>query len=108
MSKQARRSGGVGSTGRRGRGRSPSLSTVQYTVRSVPAHVDKALRRKAQQGRKSLNEVLRDALIRDAEGTDVPERVYTDLDALVGLWVDVPGFDDAIQAQDRVDEALWR
>ena len=59
MGKQARRPGGFGSTGRRGRGRSP-------------------------------------------------ERVYTDLDALAGSWIDVPGFDDAIQAQDRVDEALWR
>ena len=107
MSKQARQPG-VGSTGRRGRGRSPSLPTVQYTVRSVPAHIDKALRRKAQQGRKSLNEVLRDALIRDAEGTDLPDRVYTDLDALVGVWTDVAGFDEAIQVQDRVDEALWR
>ena len=77
-------------------------------MRSVPAHVDKALRRKAEQGRKSLNVVLRDALIREAEGSDLPGRVYTDLDALVGAWVDVPGFDDAIQAQDRVDETLWR
>jgi hypothetical protein len=108
MRKQAKQPGRIGSTGRRGRGRSPAPPTVQYTVRSVPAHVDKALRRKAQRGRKSLNEVLRDALIREAEGTDLPERVYTDLDALVGSWVDVPGFDDAIRAQDRVDEALWR
>jgi len=30
--------------------------------------------------------------------------VYTDLDDLAGSWVDVPGFDEAIQAQDRVDE----
>jgi hypothetical protein len=108
MRKQARRATRIGSTGRRGRGGPPSPPTVQYTVRSVPAHVDKALRRKAQNGRKSLNEVLRDALIREAEGTDVPERVYTDLDALAGTWVDVPGFDDAIEAQDRVEEALWR
>ena len=93
---------------RRLRGRAPSSPTVQYTVRSVPAHVDKALRRKAQTGRMSLNEVLRAALIREAEGTDVPERVYTDLDALAGSWVEDPGFDAAIQAQDRVDEALWR
>ena len=77
-------------------------------MRSVPAHVDKALRRKADKERKSLNEVLRNALIREAEGTGLADRVYTDLDALVGSWVDVPGFDDAIQAQDRVDEALWR
>jgi hypothetical protein len=67
-----------------------------------------ALRRKAQQGRKSLNAVLRDALIREAEGANRPDRVYTDLDTLAGSWVDVPGFDDAIQAQDRVDKALWR
>ena len=106
MGKQARRPGGFGSTGRRGRG--PSPPTVQYTVRSVPAHIDKALRRKAQQARKSLSQVLRDALIQEAEGTELPERVYADLDALVGAWVDVPDFDDAIQVQDRVDEALWR
>jgi hypothetical protein len=56
----------------------------------------------------SLNEVLRAALIREAEGTDEPERVYSDLDALVGSWVDDPCFDAAIEAQDRVDETLWR
>jgi hypothetical protein len=39
---------------------------------------------------------------------DAPERVHSDLDALVGSWVDAPGFDDALAAQDRVDEALWR
>lgn len=81
---------------------------MQYTVRSVPAHVDKALRRKALEGRKSLNAVLRDALIKEADGPDLPGRVYADLDALAGSWVDVPGFDDAVGAQDQVDEALWR
>src|SRR2546430_1374516 len=105
MSKQAR--GSLKShRARRKRESAVSASAVQYTVRSVPAHVDKALRRKAQAGRMSLNEVLRAALIREAEGTDVPERVYSDLDALVGSWVDDPGFDAAIQAQDRIDEAL--
>ena len=106
MSKQARRSTRIRSAGRRGHASSPP--TVQYTVRSVPAHVDKALRRKAQEARKSLNEVLRDALVREAEGADVPGRVYTDLDVLAGSWVDVAGFDDVIRFQDRVDEALWQ
>lgn len=107
MRKQARGPSRIAAA-RRGRGSVVSASTVQYTVRSVPAHIDKALRRKAKSGRISLNEVLRAALIREAEGTDVPERVYSDLDALAGSWVDDPGFDAAIQAQDRVDEALWR
>ena len=108
MSKQAKRSTRTGSSERRRRRLAAVSPTVQYTVRSVPEHVDKALRRKAHKERKSLNEVLRSALIREAEGTDLPERVYTDLDALAGSWVDVPGFDEAIQAQDRVDETLLR
>jgi hypothetical protein len=107
MRKRAKRPVVIGSK-RQGRPRASSPQTVQYTVRSVPAHVDKALRRKADRERKSLNEVLRSALIREAEGTGLPERVYTDLDDLAGSWVDVPGFDEAIEAQDRVDETLWR
>jgi predicted alpha-1,6-mannanase (GH76 family) len=81
---------------------------VQYTVRDVPAYVDKALRRKAQQARKSLNAVVRDALVREVGGVDTPARIYTDLDALAGAWVDVPGFDEAREAQDQVDPTLWR
>jgi ribbon-helix-helix CopG family protein len=108
MRKQARRGARSGPTTRGNQNPTSSLPTVQYTVRSVPANVDKALRRKADKEGKSLNEVLRDALIREAEGTGLPERVYTDLDDLAGSWVDVPGFDEAIQAQDRVDETLWR
>jgi hypothetical protein len=90
------------------RARRSSPPGLQYTVRSVPAQVDKALRRKAREGRKSLNEILRDALIREAEGPDLSGRVYTDLDALAGSWRDDPGFDDALRAQERIDEAIWR
>ena len=93
---------------RRGRASAPATPSVQYTVRSIPAHIDRALRRKAQTGGKSLNQVLREALIREVEGTDVPERLYTDLDALAGAWVEDPAFDEAIRMQHQVDEALWR
>ena len=68
--------------------------------------VDKALRRKARTERTSLNQVLRAALIREAEGTAVQKRVYTDLDALAGSWAEDAGFDAAIRAQDRIDEVL--
>jgi hypothetical protein len=107
MRKQARSAARRGADQRRGRGQSPPRG-AQYTVRSVPAHVDTALRRKAREERKSLNEILRDALIREAEGGDLSGRVYTDLDALAGSWRDDAGFDDALEAQDRIDEALWR
>ena len=35
-------------------------------------------------------------------------RLYTDLDPLAGTWVDDPGFDELLRAQDQVDESLWR
>jgi hypothetical protein len=94
-----------GKTRRSGAGQTP---TLQYTVRAIPAHVDRALRRKAAAERKSLNTVLRDALIREADVAEPDGRLHTDLDALAGAWVDDPAFDEAIQAQDQVDATLWR
>ena len=108
MRRQATRSARSTSTAGRGGASEPSAPSVQYTVRSIPAHIDKALRRKAQTGGKSLNQVLREALIREVEGADVPERLHTDLDALAGAWVEDSAFDDAMRAQDQIDEALWR
>jgi hypothetical protein len=70
--------------------------------------VDRALRRRAAREKKSLNAILREALIREAEGAEPAGRLYTDLDALAGTWRDDPGFDEAIRAQDQVDASLWR
>ena len=95
-------------TGPRRRGLAAPAAPLQYTVRNIPAHVDRALRRKAREERKSLNEVLRDALIREAGGIEPSTRLHTDLDALAGTWIDDPGFEEAIRAQDQVDESLWR
>ena len=70
--------------------------------------MDRALRRKAATERKSLNAILREALIKEAGVTEPTGRLYTDLDALAGTWLDDPGFDEAIRAQDQVDASLWR
>jgi hypothetical protein len=70
--------------------------------------VDRALRRRAAKERKSLNAILREALIKEAGVAEPTARLYTDLDALVGTWLDDPGFDEAIRAQDQVDASLWR
>ena len=88
--------------------RRAATTPLQYTVRNIPEHVDRALRRKAREDRKSLNEVLREALIREAGSVEPSGRSYTDLDGLAGTWVDDPGFDEAIRGHDQVDEALWR
>lgn len=80
---------------------------MQYTVRDVPAQVDHLLRRKAAEAGVSLNQVLRDALAREA-GADPGSIVHDDLDALAGAWVEDPAVDKALVEQDRVDEDLWK
>jgi hypothetical protein len=80
--------------------------TTQFTVRSVPGQVEKALKRKAATSGKSLNRVLVEALSREA-GVE-QDVVYRDLDSLAGTWEEDPDFDEALRAQDQIDEALWK
>ncbi|MDA2930262.1 hypothetical protein MYX84_09990 [Acidobacteria bacterium AH-259-O06] len=80
---------------------------IQYTLRGVPLRVDEALRRKAQQQGKSLNQVALEAL---ASGTGLTEEpiLYHDLDSLAGTWVEDARFEEAVRAQDQVDPSLWQ
>ena len=80
---------------------------VQYTIRSVPAEVDRALRERARRDSISLNEAALDALHRGA-GVVPAKRVYTDLDDLIGTWTNDSEFDRAIAEQDVVDPRMWR
>ncbi len=82
------------------------VRTVQYTIRGVPQPVDKALRSRARKENKSLNQVALEAL-QQAIGTG-QAKVYTDLDDLIGTWVEDPEFDKAIAEQDQIDEEAWR
>jgi hypothetical protein len=80
---------------------------MQYTVRNVPADIDRALRRRARREGKSLNEVTVEAL-REAAGladTRVRKRVLSDL---VGTWQNDPEFDAALADQRHIDEGLWK
>jgi plasmid stability protein len=103
MKKQAKRprAGRVARSG-------PREPAVQYTVRNVPAHVDRALRRRAADEGKSLNQLLRDALTTQAVGDGPSPVPHHDLDALAGAWDEDPEFDRALAEQDTVDAAMWR
>ncbi len=79
----------------------------QYTIRSVPPAVDRALRAQAKRRNKSLNEVAVDALRRGV-GLEGPEILFDDLDDLPGTWQEDPDFDSALKRQDVVDRKLWR
>ena len=80
---------------------------MQYTIRNVPDYLDAALRSAASAQRKSLNEVMLDALARGAGVGNVPCR-KRDVSDIVGTWVEDPAFDAALAEQDTIDETMWR
>jgi plasmid stability protein len=80
---------------------------MQYTIRNVPDRLDDALRRKAREQGKSLNEVAIEALARGAGLSESRQR-HRDLGDIAGTWRKDPAFDDAIAAQDAIDEDLWK
>jgi hypothetical protein len=79
------------------------MPTKQYTVRNIPEPVDRYLRKKAQLGGKSLNQVIIDEL---------SEKVATPT-ATVGSalsWFIGSGFDDttlsALKEEDKIQKEL--
>ncbi len=80
---------------------------MQYTLRDVPLNLDRAVRRRARQTRKSLNQVLIDALLRAFGLTREPVR-QRDLSDVTGTWQDDPEFDEIVREQRRVDRDLWK
>ncbi len=82
------------------------VANKQYTIRMVPAAIDRALRRRAKEETKSLNTVAIEALARGLE-IDGKPREHTDLDALIGSWQEDPAFQRAVADFERVDEEAW-
>jgi len=80
---------------------------MQYTIRKVPQTVDAALRRRAQEQGKSLNEVTIEALARGAGLAENRGR-QRDLADIAGTWRNDRAFDRALAAQDAIDEELWK
>ena len=80
---------------------------MQYTIRNVPKSVDQALRKRAREEGKSLNEavveVLKKALLAGGERVR-----HHDLDFMIGTWVEDPQFDKAIAEQRRIDPEDWK
>jgi hypothetical protein len=79
---------------------------MQYTIRRVPGSLDAALRRRAHEQGKSLNEVAIEALARGA-GVGGERGRQRDLRDIAGTWRNDRAFDHALAAQDSVDKELW-
>ena len=81
---------------------------MQYTIRSVPKGVDQALRRRARQARKSLNEVVIDALASAVGLPAGPALRHRDFGDVAGAWEPDEATDAALAEQRRVEPGLWR
>jgi plasmid stability protein len=77
---------------------------VQYTIRGVPAEVDRALRSKAAQRKQSVNQVVLDELTLATVGRPV----RADFADLVGKWTPDPAFDEIVASQRQIDRDKWK
>ncbi len=80
---------------------------MQYTLRKVPPQLDAALRAKAREEGKSLNEVTLEALLVGAGLAGQPVK-HRDLSDIAGSWVADPATEEALLEQRRIDPELWQ
>jgi hypothetical protein len=80
---------------------------MQYTIRGIPETLDAVLRERARAAGKSLNEVVIEAMAEGAGVSGAP-RQWRNLDDIAGTWKADKAFDEAIAAQDQIDEDLWK
>ena len=80
---------------------------MQYTIRGLPARLDKLIRKRAKEEGKSLNTVAVEALM-DAFGLRGSEPARRDVADLAGSWVEDAAVDEALEAQRGIDEEMWR
>jgi plasmid stability protein len=80
---------------------------MQYTIRNIPAALDKLLRRRARERGASLNETAVEALAHGL-GADLAPVKRRDLSDIAGAWKSDPLFDEAVRHQDSIDPELWR
>jgi len=79
-------------------------ASIQYTVRGVPPEVDRALRHKAEQRNKSLNEVVLEELSEAALG----QKRRADFSDVTGGWTPDAAFDQILASQRRIDWDKWK
>jgi plasmid stability protein len=80
---------------------------MQYTIRNVPAHLDRALRQRAREQGRSLNDVALEALLQ-ALGLNADSAPRRDLSDIAGTWKEDPDTAAALKHQRRIDKDLWR
>ena len=83
---------------------SVGMKGLQYTIRSVPSHVDKALRQRARRMGQSLNEVVLDALATATGAAVADAEPRGDLDWFIGSKTMDSSFDSALTWLDSLPQ----
>jgi hypothetical protein len=84
--------------------KSQAEEPAQYTIRGIPPEVDRALRKKAVDLRRSLNQIVVDELTRATIGRSRK----TDFSDLLGRWTPDPAFDEVMASQRQIDWDKWK
>jgi len=80
---------------------------MKYTLRNIPLAVDQALRQKARDDGRSLNEVAIEALARGI-GIDQTVKLNHEMDFLIATWIEDPEVEKALADQRRIEESEWK
>jgi hypothetical protein len=78
--------------------------SVQYTIRGIPAEVDRVLRQKAARRKQSLNRVVLDELT----AASIGQRRKADFSDIAGQWTPDPAFDEIMATQRQIDWEKWK
>ena len=81
---------------------------MTLTLENISPELDAALRRKAAEQHKPVDEVAVDVLKIGLGLSQEQPKKMRDLSDIAGTWVDDPAFDEAMNDQDRVDPEKWR
>jgi hypothetical protein len=78
--------------------------SVQYTIRGIPAEVDRVFRQKAARRKQSLNHLILEELI----AVSIGQRRKADFSDLTGKWTPDPAFDEILASQRQIDWEKWK
>lgn len=81
----------------------------QITIRDLPDSVERAIRRRAAQEKKSMNKTVGE-LLQKALGIESSEQKQRDLSAFSGAWnpAEADEFDRQMEPFETIDEEVWR
>ena len=83
------------------------MSNIQYTIRNIPAPVDRVIRKRSKQSGKSFNQTVVDLLSLQTFGTtEISDK--PNFDWLFNKNTLDESFDKAIKDMSQVDEKLWK